>query len=119
MIKNKTYFFVLICLLIIGFVLLTLPMEGFSHSIHALFNNYDGLDKAAHFTLFASLTFFIQLSINMKRRTLLLLVFCVAGCAELMQTFSVRSVNAFDLAANISGVLVMFLLFSKYKKVTE
>lgn len=114
MIKNKICFSIMICLMIIGYMLLTLPMDGFSNSIRSMFHTYRWLDKVAHFTLFASLTLFVQLSFNIRRRILLCLVCFAAGGAELMQMFSLRTVSLFDFVANISGVFVVFFIINKY-----
>jgi VanZ family protein len=110
MIKNKYILIMMIAILSTGACLLLMPMEAFNLTVRKMFVEYSWLDKVSHFLLFFSLTSSIFLSINIRKLPLLGMMSVFAILAELMQTFGVRTVSAFDMMANISGVLVVFIM---------
>lgn len=110
MIKNKNILAITLAVLMAGIFLLLLPMEAFGTTIRQFFMNYSWMDKVSHFLLFSTLTTGIYLSFNIRPNYLFVTMCIAATCAELMQVFSVRTVSGFDLLANLTGVLIAYII---------
>jgi VanZ family protein len=77
--------------------------------------NIKGLDKIAHFSAYAAITLFFLLSFknNVSLRLLVIIFVFGAGLGildELTQPFVSRTASVMDLAADISGIIIMLFL---------
>ncbi len=104
----------IVCLIVITYGSL---VDGDTVNRVSLFK-FEGSDKVIHFIMYMSLTF-IGLNAIQKREYWMLL-FCIAYgvLIEILQFSNLtnRSFEILDIIANISGAMIGFIAYNRFKK---